>query len=193
MTGVIVIVGVAGVVASFAFDWVFTLWDKRGLFLRWAATIIVTTLCALLLRPPLLVVFAMVIFLPWVWVLRYLAESVIFRKRIRLAREQNEEKWRQEKERKEQESRARKAEDAVKIEIWARKLCQLTEASSEDLYVGKAEAREIGEEICSRGGFALMQQVAYRVRAMEKEQGNRRVFAVQAVERWWDGIGGWRA
>jgi hypothetical protein len=78
-----------------------------------------------------------------------------------------------------------------RIDQWAQKLLILAEGSSrvQDLAIGREEARIIGEEINTAGGFDLMREVARRTRDL----GRKQPFALGYVERWWNGIGGWRS
>jgi len=79
----------------------------------------------------------------------------------------------------------------ARVDEWARKLLVLVEGSSrvQDLAAGRDEARAIGEEIDSAGGFDLMREVAHRTRDLGRL--SKQPFALGYVERWWNGIGRW--
>lgn len=64
-------------------------------------------------------------------------------------------------------------------------------SAAQDLEVGREEARAIGEQIEREGGFALMKEVAERVR--DAGRGRGLPFALGYIERWWNGIGRWMA
>jgi len=79
------------------------------------------------------------------------------------------------------------------IAQWSERLLDLVEqaVAANTLDVGRAEARRIGEEINAQGGFELMREVAHRTRDLGRQRGQR--YALGYVERWWNGIGEWRA
>ncbi len=79
------------------------------------------------------------------------------------------------------------------IAAWAARLLELTAeaARTQDMGPGRDAARAIGEEIDRAGGFGLMREVAHAARDMGRIKGQP--FALGYVERWWNGIGGWRS
>jgi hypothetical protein len=79
------------------------------------------------------------------------------------------------------------------IARWSARLLDLVAqaVAANTLDVGREEARRIGEEINAQGGFELMREVAHQARDLGRQQGQR--YALGYVERWWNGIGEWRA
>ena len=76
---------------------------------------------------------------------------------------------------------------------WVEQLLDLVRQSTaaNTLDVGRTEARGIGKAIHADGGFSLMQHIAKLTGEQGKAQGLR--YAQGYIERWWNGIGEWRA
>jgi ankyrin repeat protein len=70
---------------------------------------------------------------------------------------------------------------------WVSRLCELAEQSLKDMSVGREEARKIGEEIADKGGLPLMKEIANKTGEQPKR------YVLGFVERWWNGIAGWRS
>jgi len=173
---------------------------KRLFIFPWVAGTMLTVISAATFHLPLWLIFTGVIVMPWAF---YLCAYSLWSEQVRNAqqnREAENRKWREqilEQERKSerlrQQDELRLQEAQSRIEPWAQQLYLLAEKTLHDVNVKGWEAHRIGEEICEAGGFQLMQIVVQRVRAIEKEHGGWRGFAGPTVERWWDGIGNWKA
>jgi hypothetical protein len=173
---------------------------KRLFVFPWVAGTVLTIIGAIVFQPSLWLVFAGLIFAPWAL---YLIAYLIWNEQVKKSQEErkiNDQKWKDmmlERDRKlemdRQQEQIRQKENEAFIEPWAQQLYLLAKNTLHDLNVDGSEARVIGEEICAKGGFELMQKVIGRVRGIERERREGYGFAVPTVERWWDGIGNWRA